>query len=408
MLKKAEEGRGFSPAAPKSLKEIIENVRACLFGGAEAPPFLGLFQHSARILTTVCRLLPAVLFFILTPDSWLVTPCFGQVESVAGPSAQPVWISHGRVEGHLALHYSPAGAFSPDSATLAVVSEEKIPLMDLAAGDVRKVLKPHLKDIGDLRIDSANYISPTRLFILGNGVIEPKGGKGGAVATPTLGFQWVAEEDALYGKVDAIGSGGGFGPPTYFPRLGYVGLYKDSDFTLWNANSGRAIGIKIPDLTRRPDLYAFSPDGHFLLLAQIEGSGNADPVVVLLKEHKFADALPGHQGTVLCLSFSSDSRLVATTCEDGKVRIWREEDWKLLRTLNGHVGPVHWADFSPDGKWLASAGEDKTVRVWNVETGQLVQTLSESKEPVRTVAFSPNGQYIAASTENTALVWQRQ
>jgi len=227
------------------------------------------------------------------------------------------------------------------------------------------------------------------------------------MATPTLGFQWVVDQDALYDKVDAIGAGGGFGPPMYFPRIGYVGLYKDSDFTLWNANSGRGMHIKIPDLTRRPNLYAFSPDGHFLLLAQIEG-GNADPVVVVLKDHKFADVLPGHQGTVLCLSFSSDSRLVATTCEDGKVRIWSEGDWKLLQTLSGHVGPVHWAEFSPDAKWLASAGEDKTVRVWNVETGQIVQRLSESKEAVLTVAFSPNGQYIAASTENAVLVWQRQ
>jgi len=325
---------------------------------------------------------------------------------VAGPPPSPIWTSHGRVEGHLALHYSPAGAFSPDSTTLAVVSDEKIVLMNLAAGDVGKVLKVHLKGITDLNLHSASYISPTRLFILANGIIEEKNGKGGG-ATPTLGFQWVVDQDALYDKVDTIGTGTGYGPPTYFPRLGYVGLYKDSFFTLWNVNSGRAMGVKIPDLTRRPNLYAFSPDGHFLLLAQIEGSDNADPVVVLLKERKFADVLAGHQGTVLGLSFSPDSHLVATACEDGKIRIWREGEWKLLQVLSGHVGPVHWADFSPDGKWLASAGEDKTVRVWNVETGQLVQTLSESKEPVLTVAFSPNGNYIAASTEGTTLMWQR-
>ena len=362
-------------------------------------------RRSQGLYSAFCFLISNLLFVCLCVSAQKLA--FAQVESVPGPPSPPIWTSHGRVEGHLALHYSPAGAFSPDSTTLAVVNEEEVVLMDLGAADVRKVLKPHIKDIGDLRIHSANYISPTRLFILAYGLIEGKGGKGGAVATPTLGFQWVIDQDALYDKVDAIGSGGGFGPPMYFPLIDYVGLYKDGDFTLWNANSGRAMSIKIPDLTRRPNLYAFSPDGHFLLLAQIEGSGSADPVVVLLKEHKFADALPGHQGTVLCLSFSSDSRLVATACEDGKVRIWREGDWKLLQTLSGHVGPVHWAEFSPDGKWLASAGEDKTVRVWNVETGQLVQTLSESREPVLTVAFSPNGQYIAASTENAALVWQR-
>jgi WD40 repeat protein len=340
-------------------------------------------------------------------------PASAQVESVAGPAPQPLWTSHGRVEGHLALHDSPDGAFSPDSQTLAVVSDEKIVLMDLAAADVRKVLKLHIEipangkpePIRDLRIQSANYISPTRLFILANGLIERKDG---GVLTPEIGFQWYIDQDSLYGKVDAIGAGGGFGPPRYFPDYQAVGLYKDSVFTLWNPNSGRAQPVKIADLTRRPNLWTFSPDGHWLLLAQLEASGTADPIVVLLKEHKFADSLRGHQGTVLGMSFSRDSRLVATACEDGKVRIWSEGDWKLLQTLSGHAGAVHWAEFSPDGQWLASAGEDKTVRVWNTANGQLVQKLSESREPVLTVAFSPNGQYIAGSTENTVLVWQRQ
>ena len=359
------------------------------------------------ILSPVSGLLSPLVPLFLCLYVSVAEPSFAQVESVPGPPPAPVWTSHGRVEGHLALHYSPAGAFSPDSTTLAVVSDEKVVLMDLASADVRKVLKPHIKDVNDLHIHSANYISPTRLFILANGLVEQKGGKGGALATPTLGFQWLVDQDSLIDRVDTVGAEAGFSPPTYFPLLGRVGLYKDSIFLLWDVNSNRQMGVKIPDVTRRPGLFAFSRDGHYLLLAQIEGSGSADPVVVLLKEHKFVDVLAGHQGTVLCISFSSDSRLVATACEDGKVRIWQEGEWKLLQTLSGHVGPVHWAEFSPDGEWLVSAGEDKTVRVWSVESGQLVQTLAESKEPVLTVAFSPNGQYLAGSTENTALVWQR-
>jgi len=51
VLKKAEEGRGFSPAGPRPSAEIIENTGSVPFGGAEAPPFLGLFQHPARRYT---------------------------------------------------------------------------------------------------------------------------------------------------------------------------------------------------------------------------------------------------------------------------------------------------------------------------------------------------------------------
>ncbi|MGO9273976.1 MAG: transcription antitermination factor NusB [Terriglobia bacterium] len=50
LLKKAEEGRGFSPAGPMPSTGIIENTGAHFVGGAEAPPFLGLFQKPASVL----------------------------------------------------------------------------------------------------------------------------------------------------------------------------------------------------------------------------------------------------------------------------------------------------------------------------------------------------------------------
>jgi WD40 repeat protein len=353
---------------------------------------------------------PYFLLFLLFPLSLCLcfSPVsFGQVESVASGPHQGVWVSNGRFEGHLAIHYSPEGAFSPDSSTLAVASEDKIVLMNLADGSVRKVLKPHLEDINSLEIQSANFISPTRLVLFASGLVKIKE-KGLPPRTPELAFQWNVNEDALFGKVDAVGAGGGYGPPRYFPEPGFLGLYKSSNFDFWNPNSGRGGRVTIADLTHAPNLYTLSPDGHWLLLAQVETSATADPVVVKLSERKFVDRLAGHQGTVLGIAFSRDSKRVATTCEDGKVRIWSVPEWKLLQTLTGHQGPVHWAEFSPDGALVASAGEDKTVRIWSTADGKLEQTLSESRDPLLTVGFSPDGQYVAASAENTVLVWQRR
>ncbi len=329
-----------------------------------------------------------------------------QVETVEGPRAAAVWVSHGRVEGHLALGYSPAGAFSPDSATLAVVSEDKVVLMSLRDASPRSVLRPRLQEITDLEIQSANFLEPERLFLLGTGLFHAKeGGRTGP--TPLLAFEWDVAQNALTGKVNAVGAKGGFAPARFFPELGYVGLYKESTFDLWSPSTGRVARITIPDLTRQPNLYAFSPDGHWLLVAQIEGSSSPDPTVVLLKEHRFVESLHGHRGTVLSIAFSHDARRVVTTCEDGKVRLWSVPDWKLLHELTGHQGPVHWAAFSPDSSLVASGGEDKTVRVWSVEDGRLVQTLAESQSPILTLAFSPNGEYLAATSDRTVAVWQR-
>ena len=207
--------------------------------------------------------------------------------------------------------------------------------------------------------------------------------------------------------MNAIGSGGGFGRPRFFPELGYLCLYKNSNFDLWNPLEARMIRINVPALTQQPRVYAFSRDAKWLLLGQIEMSSSGDPVVVRLSDKQFVDALRGHQGTLLSIAFSRDGNKVATACEDGKVRLFSVTDWKLLATLVGHQGPVHWAEFSPDGNWLASAGEDGTVRIWSAEDGKLIQTLEEMKAPVLTVAFSPNSEYVAASAEQVVQVWQR-
>jgi WD40 repeat protein len=334
-------------------------------------------------------------------------PAQAQVETVE--SAAPthyLWVSHGRIEGHLALNYSPAGAFSPDSSMLAVPSEDKIVLMSVPEGTIRKVLKPRLPDITDLNIHSANFLAMNQLFLLGNGLISAKG-KGTGRSTPLLAFQWDAIEDRLSQGVEAVGGGGGFGPILYFPHLRCVVLYKASNFDLWDPRSRRMGRLTIPDLTQSPNVFAFSPDGHWLLLAQIAMSSSPDPVVVEAKQHRFVDSLRGHEGTVLDISFSPDSSKVATACEDGQVRIFSVPDWKLLKTLSGHHGPVHWVDFSPDGRWLVSVGEDKTARVWSVEDGKLQQIMEDSKEPLLTVSFSPNSEYFAASSQNAVFLWKR-
>ena len=54
-----------------------------------------------------------------------------QVETVESPPTPAQWVSHGHLEGHLALKYSSDGAFSPDASLLAVAADEKVLFMNL-------------------------------------------------------------------------------------------------------------------------------------------------------------------------------------------------------------------------------------------------------------------------------------
>ncbi len=341
----------------------------------------------------------------------LVAAVARQIPAQAGaaPSGKPsfLWSTLAHLEGHLALDYSPAGAFSPNSQTLAVAArqgQQKVVLLNLANGGIEKVLHPAVSGLENLDIYSANFIGPSRLFLMARGALAGK--KRSESETPLLGLEWNTDTDSLAGKVDTIGANG-YRSVRYFPQIGFVGMYRQSTFDLWDPANGRGLEAKIPELTERPRVYAFSPDGHWLILAQIANAASPDPVVVQLKTGQFVNSLRGHHGAVMSVVFSRDSTKVATACEDGNVRIWSAPGWKLLRTLSGHQGPVHWAEFSSDSQWIASAGEDDTVRVWSVSSGRLLQTLSESHHPVRTVAFSPNGRYLAATTDDSVLIWKR-
>lgn len=329
----------------------------------------------------------------------------GQVETAPGGPAAFVWQHRLQIQGHLALDYSPAGAFSPDNSTLAVAEGNRVVLASLADGSIRKILRPRFPDVSNLMIQSASFVSSTSLFMLASGVAEAHHHKG--TGTLELAFQWDVTHNALAGKVSQVGGGGGFLPARYFSRIRYLVLYKNSNFDVWNPVTGQGGRITLPQLSHPPHLYQFSPDGHWLILAQVEANASPNPIVVLLRTHQFVDVLAGHGGPVLSIEFSPDSSKVATACADGKVRIFSAPGWKLLWTLPGNNGPVQWVDFSPHGNWIASAGQDTTVRVWSVQTGKSVQTLSESTEPLKTLAFSPDGRYLAATSNRMVHVWAR-
>jgi WD domain, G-beta repeat len=333
-------------------------------------------------------------------------PAAAQVEIVQTSPQQESWVSHGNAEGHLALAYSPAGAFSPDSSLLAVANGSEVALMDLRGLGAPRILRPYVKGVTNLDIESANFLSPDEMFLLGEGDVEARSKKS-AGRTPELAFRWDVNKDVLVGNIQTVNAAGEFSTPRWFPDIRHLGMSKQNAFDLWDPTTATGGRVVVPSLTRAANLFTFSPDGHWLLLAQIASSSQADPIVVGRPGNQFESALQGHSGMVLSMLFSHDSSKVVTACADGKVRIYSTTGWNLEHTLEGHNGMVHWAEFSPNGQWVASAGEDKTVRVWSVATGQLLQTLKESQEPVLTVAFSPDNQYIAASTAKKVLVWQR-
>ena len=103
------------------------------------------------------------------------------------------------------------------------------------------------------------------------------------------------------------------------------------------------------------------------------------------------DALP------VQVAISPNGKLVATTSEDGKLRLWNwqtEQQPKVFATTSRVLIGVA---FSPDGTLLAAGGDDTVARIWDVESHTLIETLKGNRGLVSGVSFSPDGRSLVTS-----------
>ncbi|HXZ70479.1 MAG TPA: hypothetical protein VEH31_06320, partial [Streptosporangiaceae bacterium] len=85
---------------------------------------------------------------------------------------------------------------------------------------------------------------------------------------------------------------------------------------------------------------------------------------------QIGNPLAGHggaSGAVGVVAFSPDGKTLATSSQDGLVRLWDVATGRQIGDpLAGQSSEVGALVFSPDGKTLAAGSFDDTVRLWHV------------------------------------------
>ncbi|WP_323260564.1 WD40 repeat domain-containing protein [Pseudanabaena galeata] len=173
---------------------------------------------------------------------------------------------------------------------------------------------------------------------------------------------------------------------------------------------------RFQSINRDSPFYAakFSPDGNILALGSFDGS-----VSLYQSNGKLIAQLTGLQTRdIRGLSFSPDSKRIASTGKGKSVRIWDVESGKLIGKFYAHQDDILRVDFHPDGRRLLTGSKDGSVKLWDSDLGIELLTLnpknvgnnSPNKESgaIQDTSFSPDGNLIVTAKNTTIALWDLQ
>jgi WD40 repeat protein len=291
-------------------------------------------------------------------------------------------------------------SFSPDGKTLASgFNDDTIRLWDLETGKE----KVRISVLDDYRQFSSMKFSPD----------------GETIATGTIEDRYIQRNrgihdrpillwDAKTGELKAtLGEEkGSVSILSFSPDGKILASQLSNKFSKTSSNTIRLWEVKtgkeMASLNTITKTLSFSPDSKTL------ASASSDKAVRLwnIETGEKKAILRGHAGGINSVCFSPDGKTLASGSLDDTIIIWDVENKQKKTVLNGHTGWVYSVSFSPDGKILASGSFDTTIRLWNLETGQEEGRLIGQKGPVLTINFSPDGKTLASKSFDSIIrIW---
>lgn len=149
-----------------------------------------------------------------------------------------------------------------------------------------------------------------------------------------------------------------------------------------------------------PNIMSMSPEDQHIAVARQDGS-------VAIVDGSTGRGLTTYRdyvaGSPIRLTFSGDSKHLASLKFDETIRIWHLAQDQATPVRRHHSGPVCCLAFSGDGRRFASS-DGHTLTTWDSKSGKSILELSGHTDPVTRIAFDDEDQRLVASIGDESLI----
>ena len=142
---------------------------------------------------------------------------------------------------------------------------------------------------------------------------------------------------------------------------------------------------------------SWSPDSKRLASSSLDGT-----IKIWDKEHrKCVNQLKGWLNKAVSVSWSPDGNYISSNSNDFQIQLWNTQTQQCRYINNPHIhyNPETLLQWSPNGKYIANGARDRSIRIWDRDTGECIQVLTGHHTGVNSVSWSPDGKYLASGAD---------
>lgn len=108
------------------------------------------------------------------------------------------------------------------------------------------------------------------------------------------------------------------------------------------------------------------------------------------------------------MSYHELYQMLATSGEDGFIKLWDTRSSKLIDTLKGHRNTVNGIVFGRNSSNLCSVSSDRTFKEWDCAQRGLIETFYGHNAEVLDIDYINENDFVSSGNDHQTIIWRTE